>query len=118
MYLPGSAEDDQLRAIITSGCKLEESNYNLVLLDAGEQIAWTKLRDQLQPKVVLLFNVSPAQLGISALFRINEINNFDNVRWVPTISLDRLIQDKEFKSNLWNNALKPLFVNKIHGEIV
>lgn len=117
-YESGSSEEDQLNAIIKAGCKLTEQQYNLVLLNEYDQVSWRKLREDLHPKVVLLFNISLSQLGIAALLRINELNNFDSCFWVPTISLERLAQDKELKGYLWNNALKPLFVTKTHGEIV
>ena len=117
-YLPGSNEDDQLRAIMNAGCKLTADQYNVVLMTPNEKIAWRQLRQAVQPRVVLLFNVTPANLGISALFRLNELNNFDGCFWIPTFSLERISQDKELKGYLWNNSLKPLFVNKTHGEIV
>ncbi len=114
----GSAEEEQLIGILKSGCRLMEAQYNLIHLKQDTHIAWHKMRDQLEPRVVLLFNISPAQLGISALMRLNFINNFDNCYWIPTLSLTHIMQDKELKGQLWNNALKPMFVEKTHGEVL
>ena len=113
-----STEADQLNSILKAGCKLNEEQYNIILLKDGEKLSWYRLREQLAPKIILLFNVLPAQLGISSLFRFNDINNFDKCLWVPTVSLQILIQDKTLKGQLWNNALKPLFDTKVHGDIV
>ncbi len=117
-FMPGDAESAQLDGILKAGCQLNESQYNIIYLKDSEQVAWHKLRDALQPKVVLLFNVMPSQLGIAALFRLSEINRFDDGYWVPTLSLAQVIEDKALKGNLWNNALKRLFVEKLHGDLV
>ena len=117
-FAAGGPEEEQLNGILRSGCQLTEGQYNVLQLQAGEQVAWHKLRETLQPKVVLLFNVIPSQLGIASLFRLNEINRFDSSFWVPTFSLAQVIEDKNVKGNLWNNALKPLFVGKVHGTLV
>lgn len=117
-YTNGSAEEEQLFGILKSGCRLLEHQYNVVQLQPETNIAWHKIREQLEPRVVLLFNISPAQLGISALLRLNEINSFDNTYWVPTLSLAHLIQDKALKNQFWLNGLKPLFVEKVKGEVL
>ena len=117
-FVTGDAESEQLKGILTSGCQLNDSQYNIMHLAEGEHVAWHKLRDELQPKIVLLFNVMPAQLGISSLFRLNEINRFADGYWIPSLSLNQIIADKALKASLWNNALKPLFVGKQHGELV
>ena len=117
-YTTGSPEEDQLNALVKAGCKLQEQQYNIIRLKADEQVAWFKIREQLAPKVILLFNVMPAQLGISSLFHLNGLNRFDGCYWVPTLSLTHLIQDKALKGQLWNGALKPIFETKVYGEIV
>lgn len=117
-YAAGSAEEEQLTGILSSGCRLMSTNYNIIKFPADMKTAWHKLRDKLEPRVVLLFNIHPQQLGISALFRLNEINSFDNCYWAPTLSLTQMIQDKVLKGQIWNNALKPLFVDKVHGDLL
>ncbi len=114
----GSLEEEQLIGILKSGCRLLEDQYNLIQLKEDTKVAWHMMREQLEPRVVLLFNISPAQLGIAALLRLNEINNFDDCYWVPSLSLGQLAQDKALKGQLWTSGLKPLFVDKIHGEVL
>lgn len=113
---PGSGEEEQLRGILSSGCRLLTEQYHVIEAGPNDRMAWHKLREQLQPRVVLLFNVSPQQLGVSALFRLNDVNNFDDARWVPSFPLSRIMQDTAVKGELWNNALKPLFVDKKYGD--
>ena len=117
-YNQGSAEEEQLTTLVRSGCKLNPEQYNIVQLGEGQKLAWYRLRDQMAPRVLLLFNIMPAQLGIASLFNLNGINRFDGAFWVPTLSLTHLIQDKAMKGQLWNNALKPLFETKTHGELL
>lgn len=111
-------EYDQLTGILKAGCKLGEQHYNVVQMAAGEQIAWYRIRQALQPKVVLLFNIFPIQLGISALFRLNEVNKFDGVLFIPSVPLGLLITDKTAKGQLWNNALKPVFEGQAYGNLI
>jgi len=83
-----------------------------------QKAAWHMLREQLDPKVIFLVGVSPAQLGISALFQINISNRFDDRYWLPTLSLEQLEQNADMKKQLWTGGMKPLFVDKIYGEIL
>lgn len=112
------AEADQLTGILKAGCKLNENQYKVVPLSAGNHIPWYRLRDAVKPRIVLLFHIYPTQLGISALFRLNEVNKFDGALWVPTVSLGQLITDKTLKGQLWNNALKPIFETQAFGNML
>ncbi len=117
-FSPGSAEEEQLNGILRAGCKLTEQHYNLVHIEPSAAAPWHQLRDTLQPKVILLFGVSPEQLGIRALFKLNDINQFDRLYWIPAVSLSHLQQDKTQKGLLWNNALKPFFETKVRGDVL
>ena len=117
-YQHGGKEEEQLLGILRSGCRLSGDQYNIIQLMDNEQIAWHYLKEQLKPRVVLLFGVMPSALGVAALFRLNDINNFDNCFWVPSVTLGQLIEDVTYKSQLWGNALKPLFADKQYGDIL
>ncbi len=117
-FQSGDAESQQLDGILKAGCKLDEAQYNIVHVAEGEKMSWYQLKESLQPRVVLLFNVLPSQLGIGSLFMLNEINRFADGFWVPTLSLSQIMEDKVLKGNLWNKALKLLFADKKHGELV
>ncbi len=104
---PGSAEFQQQQKMIDA-CHLTDDKYNLIRLKPGELLSWSKLRDALQPKIVFLIGILPAQLGVSALFVLNNPNNFDNSIWLPTLTTGELEQHKELKQQLWNNGMMPL----------
>ena len=115
---PGGPESEQLNGILTAGCGLTAAQYNIVQLDPEQLMAWYRLREAAQPRVVITFNITPSQLGISALLKLNDINRFDNRFWVPSVSLTQVIEDKTMKANLWGNGLKPIFKDKKHGELL
>jgi hypothetical protein len=108
---PGSAELQQQQKIIDA-CNLAVDKYHLIRLNDNELISWNRLREVLDPKIIFLIGVLPAQLGISALFSLNSLNNFDNRIWLPTVSTAELEMHKELKQQLWNNGMKPLLKDK------
>lgn len=110
-FAAGSDSETQLQKML-GACQLTDADYNTILLDEGQQVAWNKMRDLLEPEVILLIGVMPKELGISALFRLNSVNNFDGIKWIPTLSLPNLEQQPNAKKELWLQALKPLFVDK------
>lgn len=110
-FAVGSDSETQLQKML-GACQLTDADYNTIQLDEGQQVAWNKMRDLLQPEVILLVGVMPKDLGISALFRLNSVNNFDGIKWIPTLSLPNLEQQPNAKKELWLQALKPLFVDK------
>ena len=112
---PGSQEDRQLTKMLEA-CKLDKSQYNVVRLAGGLRTAWYRLRVQLQPRVVFLIGVLPEQLGVSAYFKLNEPNHFNDCLWLPSLSLAELDQHAQAKTQLWTNGMKPVFVDKKYGE--
>lgn len=110
----GSSEMQQLQKMLDA-CKLTPDQYNLLMLDNGQTAAWHMLREKLNPKIIFLIGIMPAQLGISALFRLNEPNNFNDRIWLASISLKDLDQNPEIKKQLWLNGMKPVFLDKKFG---
>lgn len=109
-FTQGSAEEQQLTKILEA-CKISAADYKTVQLQEGEQIAWHQLKNAYKPAIVILFGILPQSLGIAALLRLNGLNNFDGVTWVPTLSLQQLEQQPQAKKELWVNALKPLYAD-------
>jgi hypothetical protein len=106
-----TSEEGQLQKMLQA-CQLTPADYNLVTLNAGEQLSWQQLREKLNPSIVFLLGVLPVQLGISALFRLNEPNRFDDKTWLPTLAISDLEQHAEVKKQLWVSGMKPIFVDK------
>ena len=108
-YDAGSAEETQLVKMLQA-CKLTTEQYNVIQLAEDQKIAWHKLKEELKPEKILLLGIHPRQLGISALFGLNEVNHFGDCMFIPTLSLNELGKQDEMKKQLWNNGLKPTFV--------
>jgi hypothetical protein len=109
-----SAEENLLHKII-EGCKLQEESYNLIQLGKDQKIAWHLLRDKLQIKSLVLFGIETEQLGVNVQLMPHQTNRFNNCNWIPTASLDFIIQYPEIKNHLWVYGLKPVFIDKIYS---
>jgi len=110
-FNPNSAEDIQLQKMLQA-CKLTTTDYNLFQINENQKVAWHKLRDVFKPKMILLLGIIPENLGISALFKFNEACFFNEILWLATVSLQAMEQQPDLKVQLWNNGLKPIFVEK------
>jgi hypothetical protein len=110
-----SNEEVQLKKILQA-CALTENEYNILQVNNNQLIAWNKIREQANPKTILLFGVLPHQLGISALFRLHEVNRFNDCLWIPSISLTELEKFPQTKKHLWTEAFKPVFIDKIYQQ--
>lgn len=108
-YATSSAEDVQLNKMLQA-CQL--ADYNVVQMEAGQKLAWHRLKSKLSPRHILLLGILPEQLGISALFRLFSPNHFDECTWIPGLSLTEMESQPEVKKQLWLNGLKPVFVDK------
>ena len=93
-------------------CKLTPEQYNIIQLKKDERIAWHKLREHLDPKVIFLIGILPAQLGISSLFKINVPNHFNDRVWLATLSLSELEKHPDAKKQLWAEGMKPVLADK------
>ncbi len=113
-FQPGSPEEAQLNKMLEA-CALNKSQYNIISLSEGQPAAWHQLKHALNPKIIFLLGVTPAQLGISALFALNSPNNFDECKWLPSVSLKVLSQNDQLKAQLWNNAMKPVLKENKFG---
>jgi hypothetical protein len=108
-FVQGSQEEVQLVKMLAA-CKLSTEHYNVVQMTEGQKIAWHLLRDLTKPTKVLLLGIHPEQLGIAALFVQHEINNFDNVKWTPTLPLTLLQANNPLKQHLWTNVFQQLYL--------
>lgn len=110
-FQQGSAEETQLLKILQA-CTLTPEQYHIIQIQPEQQLAWHQVRDKVKPEFVIIFGVMPQQLGISAMFRLNEPNRFNDCIFIPTLSLPELEQQAEAKKQLWLSGLKPVFVDK------
>ncbi|MBS1780147.1 MAG: hypothetical protein JST70_12520 [Bacteroidetes bacterium] len=108
----GSAEAAQLEKMM-SACKLDNTGYNIIQVPGTEKMAWHKLKSIFAPQYVILLGIMPAQLGISASFRLFGPNRFDDAIFIPSLSLTEMEQKPEAKKQLWAEGLKPMFVDSM-----
>jgi hypothetical protein len=113
-YQPDSPEEKQLMKMLEVS-KLLPGQYNIVMLKKDQEVAWHKLRDSLDPKIIFLFGILPAQLGLSVALKLNEPNNFNECIWLPTLSLAELATNDPVKRQLWNEGMQPVFIAKKFG---
>src|SRR4051812_34819706 len=57
---PDSTEILQLQKMLEA-CKLQPQQYNIIRLADGQMAAWHHLREQVQPKIIFLIGILPAQ---------------------------------------------------------
>ncbi len=111
-----SAEEVQLQKMLQA-CNLAAEQYNILQLQEQQLVAWHLVKEKLSPKFILLIGIPPTQLGISALFKLNEFNHFSDCIWIPTLSLKEWETQPETKKQLWVGGLKPVFIDKSFGNI-
>ena len=94
-----------------SACKFELDDIALLNI-AGKQIKLDSLKIQFQPRILFLWGVQPADIGISNEFADLTISRFEEITIVPVLFPDLIIGDslegKELKKQLWA-CLQKLF---------
>jgi len=117
LVIANAASDNDRLMKMMEVCKLMPGTYNLLKLTTEQKVAWHQLRDTLNPKVLFLIDVTPAQLGVSAMFFQHEPNSFNDRTWLITVSVAEIDQNPELKKFLWSSGMKPIFVDKTVGEL-
>ncbi len=102
---PSPEEADQLAKIL-SACRLLPDQYCTIYLP----VSWTQLRTYSNIQEVILFGVTEQLLDLPVLFAENKGVHFDERTWIKTAAIAVLMQSKELKNALWQNALKPHFL--------
>jgi hypothetical protein len=97
---------------IMSACKCSLDDIAIINI-AHQEIQLPELKGQLLPKMIFLWGVSPAQIGIrqQSLPEFG-ISNIDNILIVPVLNPERMSNEShegiELKQRLWS-SLKKLF---------
>ena len=112
---PGVAflPDDQLSFLtkMLEACKMNVGDVAIVNL-ANAAVTITALKQQLQPKVILLFGMEPVAIKLPMNFPWFKIQTYDECTYLCAPSLEELVlpgdESKLLKSKLWM-CLKTLF---------
>ena len=109
-----SPEEIQLNKILQA-CNLTPSDYNIIQFREDTQLAWHMIRDVLQVKTIILFGVTPDQLGVSVQLMPYQVSRFNDCNWIPSGPVSQFMENKDIKQHLWAYGLKPVFVDKVYG---
>jgi hypothetical protein len=115
VHSPGSGfmPDNQLTFLtkILEACRMTLADVAIVN-NATAPVTITALRQQLQPKIVLLFGVEPTTIRLPINFPTFKQLSYDDCTYLSSPGLDQLVPDtgdsKLLKSKLWV-CLKTLF---------
>jgi hypothetical protein len=107
---PGSAanRDFLTKVLSAAGLDLQQDTL-LAEIPAHEPVSIAPDLQERKPLHLLVFGISPAQLGLSVQVVPYQPLSFYNATWLFSDALSILEPDKQKKSMLWN-ALKQLFL--------
>jgi hypothetical protein len=106
-------QDNQLAFLtkILAACHLTIADVAIVN-NAAAAITIAALRQQLQPKTILLFGLEPTSIRLPINFPVFKLQSYDDCMYLSAPALDQLVPDTEesklLKSKLWV-SLKTLF---------
>lgn len=114
---PDSKEKELLLNMMTTGCKLNPDQFHLLMLMPGECVAWHKLKEKLNVKVVFAVGISLAQLGITAYIPIHKVTRFNGALWLYTYPPTDVVNSQELKKVIWDRLLKPVFKDMQYADL-
>jgi hypothetical protein len=96
---------------ILEACRMTLADVAIVN-NAAAPLSITELKQQLQPKIILLFGVEPSAIRLPINFPAFRPQDFDGCTYLSTPGLDQLVpntdESKLLKSKLWV-CLKTIF---------
>ena len=106
VFLP----DDELQFLTTvlSACKLQIDDVAIINWQQVEPKHYTSIGEEISNKQILLFNVSPAEFGLSVNFPHFQVQQVDQRTYLFAPSLREVEKNVETKKLLWI-ALKRFF---------
>jgi len=104
----GGPEEQTLIKMLAA-CSLQLQDTAVIQLPSSDRISWSLLSEDHLPDKILILGISPAQLGIQALFQLNTCNEFMGCTFIPSFDLGSIEREKEIKRALWEQGLKPVF---------
>jgi hypothetical protein len=103
------SQEEQTLQKMMAACKLNTGEYCIISLEPQAKLSLATLAGAGIPQRILLLGVSPAQLAINALFRLNSPNAYMGYTIIPSLSLSEIERAPELKKELWGQGLKPAF---------
>ena len=107
LYLP----DEQLNFLlgILSACKLSMEDVAIININKNKTVTYKSIEAELKAEKIILFGVSPAQIGLPLEFPFYQVQQYNNQTYVTADLLQHIEKDKAEKTKLWN-CLKQIFI--------
>jgi hypothetical protein len=95
--------DEQLSFLINmlSACKIGVADVAIMNLNNHPEASYKELLDHFKSKIVFLYGVEPAVIGLPISFPHFQVQSFSNCTFLFTPGLEELDKDKVLKSKLW-----------------
>jgi len=106
LYIP----DDKLAFLtnILTACKLNLADIALLNFANVSKVSYKDFFEAVPAKSVIFFGVQPDILSVPMNFPFFQVQNFDNVNYLSSPTLDEIEADKTLKGSLWT-SLKKIF---------
>ncbi|MBN8679149.1 MAG: hypothetical protein J0M29_13050 [Chitinophagales bacterium] len=107
---PNSAANREFLTKVLAAANLNLAQDTLLAeIPAQEPVSIAPDLQQRKPGHILVFGISPAQLGLSIQISLYQPTAFYGATWLFTDALSTLEPDKNRKSQLWN-GIKTMFL--------
>lgn len=95
--------DEQLSFLtnMLSACKIGLDDAAIINLNNYPDTSYKKVLDHFNSKIVFLYGIEPASLGLPISFPHFQVQSFANCTFLFVPTLDELEKDKVLKSKLW-----------------
>jgi len=93
---------------LLAACNLNLADVAILNFQDHSSSEFNEILNFFKPKVVLLFNIEPAEFGMPMIFPQFQVQGFKNVVFVSSPSLQVIEPDKTLKGKLWI-CLKKIF---------
>ena len=88
---------------ILAACKLTIADVSILNLNKSLATNYTTINNQLDPRITLMFGVSPSMIGLPFEIPIFQVQNFTGRTYLVAPAFDELENNKILKRQLWEN---------------
>lgn len=102
--------DDELNQLtsILAACSLGMADVAVINWQFSKNAGFGAVKDQLKPKSVLMFGITPAEMNLPISFPAFQVQQHDGLSFIHAPALAQMINNKEQKMQLWS-GLKRMF---------
>lgn len=93
---------------ILNACKLSVADVAIINIRQLADNHYLSLNTATEPKIMLLFGISPEEIGLPLHFPHFQVQPFNHITYLSSPALDNIETDKSLKTKLWT-SLKSVF---------